>query len=99
MFQNHYPNCYQNPKIQANPIHFHFYLFPLLTTIQTISTFFYALISNVLFRQTGSSCMMFTSIVNTIPTVVAHHSFYNKQNISGCAENILVTVTLSAKHQ
>ena len=30
MAQNHYPNCYQNLKIQASPIHFRFYLFPLL---------------------------------------------------------------------
>ena len=42
--------------------------------------------------------MMFTCVVNTIPTVVTHHAFYNKQNISRCAAHILVTVTLSAKH-
>ena len=37
---------------------------------------------NSAFRgETGSFRMMFTSVVNTIPSVVAHHSFYNNENI------------------
>ena len=99
MVQNHSANCHQNLKIQASPIHFPFTCLLFCTTIQTISIFIYTFINCVLFRQTSSFCMMFISIVNTIRSVVAHHSFYNKQNFPRCATHILVTVTLSVKHQ
>ena len=78
MVQNHCANCHQNLKIQASPIHFPFTCLLFCTTIQTISIFIHTFINCVLFRQTGSFCMMFISIVNTIPSVVARQSFCNK---------------------
>ena len=99
MAQNHYSNWYQIWKFKTVSFISASTCSLFRTTTQTISIFFYTFINCVFFRQTGYFCVMFTSIVNTIPTVVAHHLFYNKQNISRCAAHILATVTLSAKHK